>query len=163
MVVPGLAGDLSKMGFFSWNVPEDTIHADRTFGIIYEIEPQHLASGVPVGLILSRIVDEDRPRLAQRIHAVLLGEEPSLSQYRIFCPSGVTKSIVSMGSCSTDAEGLPSYYAGAVLEATMPVRDVVETPLATHISVALQHARNDNHELAERYLLSALRSVTIAR
>lgn len=163
MVVPGIAGDLSKMGFFSWNVPDNMIHGDRTFGIIYEIEPQHLASGVPVEMILTRIVDEDRARLAERIHAVLLGGEPSLSQYRISCPSGLTKSLVSMGSCSNDEEGLPSYYAGAVIEATVPVRDVADTPLATHISIALQHARNDNHELAERYLLSALRSLSTAR
>lgn len=147
-------------GFYSWSVPENTLTADRAFADIYEIDERILAHGVPVELILSRIVEEDRPRLAERVHDVILGGQSRVSAYRISCPSGRVKSLQSMGSCAKDSEGVPSVYSGIVLLSDVPMIERNSETLEQKISGAIQLSRNDGQKLAERYLISALRSIS---
>lgn len=147
-------------GFYSWCLRENSLTADKAFAQIYEIDEGELARGVPVEFILERIVEEDRPRLAARIHEVILGGEPLVSQYSIECPSGRRKSLLSMGSCSRDLDNLPSIYSGVVL-----IEQTAETKLETghlesQITSAIKIARNAGLELTERYLFSALRSMS---
>lgn len=68
-------------GFYSWCLRENSLTADKAFAQIYEIDEGELARGVPVEFILERIVEEDRPRLAARIHEVILGGEPLVSPF----------------------------------------------------------------------------------
>ena len=74
-----------------------------------------MAQVLPVEYILARIVDQDRPWLAARTHDVILGVQSFVSPYGVVCPSGCTKALLSMGSCSKDANGDPSIYTGIVL------------------------------------------------
>lgn len=147
-------------GFYSWSLPLNMLTADKAFAEIYEINVQDLARGVPVEFILARIVEEDRPRLAERIHEVILGGEPFVSSYRINCPSGRVKALLSMGSCAKDQDGIPSIYSGIVLVEHELEIGVRATTLAAQISNALELARSDGRELTERYLSSALRSLS---
>ncbi|QCI99282.1 PAS domain-containing protein [Agrobacterium larrymoorei] len=147
-------------GFYSWCVPENTLTADRAFADIYEIDERSLAHGVPVELILSRIVEEDRPRLAERVHDVILGGQSRVSAYRILCPSGRVKTLRSMGSCAKDTEGVPSVYSGIVLLSDAPMTEPRSQTLEQKIADAIALSRNSGQKLAERYLISALHSIS---
>lgn len=151
---------MSGAGFYSWSVPSNTLTADRAFAEIYEIDHDHLAHGVPVEYILERIVEEDRPRLAARIHSVILGGPPALSPYRIVCPSGTTKSLLSMGSCTTDTDGVPAFYSGIVLVEPGLNQDLEFPSLKETIASAISTAKAEDLALTERYLSSALRSLS---
>lgn len=151
---------MAGAGFYSWSIPLNTLTADKAFADIYEIDEQDLARGVPVELILSRIVEDDRRRLAERIHDVILGGLPFVSPYRILCPSGITKSLLSMGSCARDADGVPSIYSGIVLVERELDIEVRAATLELQISDAIGLAHIDGRELTERYLSSALRSLS---
>jgi hypothetical protein len=148
---------LRKVAFYSWSIPENNITADKTFAEFYEISDDDLVQGVPVEYILSLIVEEDRARLAERIHSVLLGGPPAVTPYSIRCLSGQYKSLVSIGSCSRDENGLPVTYSGIV----MPADDlqILETEIEGHISAAITLAQQSGNALTERYLKSALQSV----
>lgn len=146
-------------GFYAWSLAENMLTADKAFAHIYEINEIDIARGVPVEFILSRIVEDDRPRLAKRIHEVILGGEPFISPYRILCPSGVYKSLMSMGSCSRDADGVPAVYSGVVIVAERFQLEIEATQLEHHISSAMALARDGGRDLTERYLASALRSL----
>jgi PAS domain-containing protein len=151
---------MSGAGFYSWSVPSNTLTADRAFAEIYEIDHNDLARGVSLEFILDRIIEEDRPRLAGRIHSVILGGPPALSPYRIRCPSGTTKSLLSMGSCSTDTDGVPAFYSGIVLVEREIKQDREVAGLKETIASAISTAKAEELELTERYLSSALRSLS---
>lgn len=153
---------LSGAGFYSWSVPSNTLTADRAFAEIYEIDHDDVARGISVEFILERIVEEDRPRLAARIHSVILGGPPALSSYRILCPSGRTKSLVSMGSCSTDPDGVPAYYSGIVLVEQTFQQSLEVASLEETIAAAISTAKAEDLALTERYLSSALRSLSFS-
>lgn len=150
---------MRKVGFYSWSIPQNVITADEMFAEIYEINDLDRARGVSVEYILSLIVEEDRGRLAERIHDVLLGGPPAVSAYRIVCPSGQTKSLLSIGSCSRDEDGIPAMYSGIVMTAQDTQIEVKDVHLEGHISAAIELAQKSGHALTERYLNSALRSV----
>ncbi len=122
-------------GFYSWCVPENTLTADS-------------------------IVEEDRPRLAERVHDVILGGQSRVSAYRILCPSGRVKTLHSMGSCAKDTEGVPSVYSGIVLLSDAPMTEPRSQMLEQKIADAIALSRNSGQKLAERYLISALRSIS---
>ena len=150
---------LEGAGFYSWSLATNLLTGDLAFAQIYEIDADDLAKGIPVESILERIVEEDRPRLAARIHDVILGGTPLISPYRIRCADGQLKPLLSMGSCAMDADGLPSVYSGVVLVE----REIGAGPgpvgLETHIGAAIDLAKAKKLELTERYLSSALRSL----
>ncbi|KXG87550.1 PAS domain-containing protein [Agrobacterium bohemicum] len=146
-------------GFYSWSLQTNILTADKAYSDIYEIDERELAHGLPVEKILARIVDQDRPRLAARIHDVILGGQSFVSSYGIFCPSGCTKALLSMGSCSKDANGDPSIYTGVVLVEENFGNAVEDVQLESQISAAIDLARNSKRDLTERYLISALNSL----
>ena len=150
---------MRKVAFYSWSIPENIITADKTFGEFYEISDDELVQGVAVEYILSLIVEDDRARLAERIHDVLLGGPAAVTPYRIRSPSGQYKSLVSIGSCSRDENGLPVTYAGIVMSADDLQIHEREAGIEGHISAAIALAKQSGNELTERYLKSALQSV----
>ena len=157
----GLIKDLLEgAGFYSWSLATNLLTGDLAFAQIYEIGEGDLAKGIPVESILERIVEEDRPRLAARIHDVILGGTPLLSPYRINCADGQMKPLLSMGSCAYDADGLPSVYSGVVfVERKIGVGSGARG-LEMHIDAAIDIAKANKLELTERYLSSALRSLS---
>ncbi|WP_430253153.1 PAS domain-containing protein [Neorhizobium sp. DAR64872/K0K18] len=151
---------LNGAGFYSWSLTTNKLSADAAFAAIYEISEADLAKGIPVESILERIVAEDRPRLAKRIHEVILGAKPLVSPYRILTSDGSMRSLLSMGSCSHDEDGVPSIYSGIVLVAEKVEIGLETAGIERHIGAALNLAKNDGLELTERYLSSALRSLS---
>ncbi|RYG93636.1 MAG: hypothetical protein EON58_17930, partial [Alphaproteobacteria bacterium] len=103
---------------------------------------------------------EDRPRLAERIHDVILGGKPFVSPYRILTRDGRIRSLLSMGSCANDQDGVPSTYSGIVLIAEEVEVTVEAAGLEMHIEAAIDLAKIEGRELAVRYLSSALRSLS---
>ncbi|MDQ1196776.1 PAS domain-containing protein [Rhizobium sp. SORGH_AS 787] len=147
-------------GFYSWSLATNLLTGDLAFAQIYEIDQDDLAKGIPVESILERIVEEDRPRLAARIHDVILGGTPFVSPYRIYCADGQVKSLLSMGSCARDADGVPSVYSGVVLVEREIGANSGAEGLELHIGAAIDLAKAKKFELTERYLSSALRSLS---
>ena len=147
-------------GFYSWSLTTNRLTADAAFAAIYEISEADVATGIPVESILERIVAEDRPRLAERIHDVILGGKPFVSPYRILTRDGRIRSLLSMGSCANDQDGVPSTYSGIVLVADEVAVTVEAAGLEIHIEAAIGLAKIEGRELTERYLSSALRSLS---
>ncbi|NWJ27536.1 PAS domain-containing protein [Rhizobium sp. RM] len=148
----------SPVGFFTWDVPRNLVFGDSVFAQIYEIAPEEIAEGICVERILELVLLEDRGQLAEQIHAVLLGNEPAPLHYRIRSASTTIKSLTSIGTCFRDAEGVPSYYSGAII-LNIDSKDQVHDPLMLYIETALEIARDQGRELTSRHLSSALGSL----
>jgi hypothetical protein len=65
-----------------------------------------------------------------------------------------------MGSCAKDFDGVPSVYSGVVLVEQESDASSGAEGLELHIGAAIDLAKARKFELTERYLSSALRSLS---
>jgi hypothetical protein len=73
----------ANMGFFTWNVQDNLLFGDEIFGDVYSLSSKQIATGVPVAVILDRIVVEDRGRVAETVHhGIISGEAGTLHYIR---------------------------------------------------------------------------------
>lgn len=157
----GPAGTTAQeMGFFSWLVPANKLHADATFGRLYAFDKDQLSAGIGVEEVLDRVIEEDRPKIARGVHHAIVTGEPSSAYYRITLPDGSRRDLVSFGTCFRDEDGVPSIYTGTVMDASLPQVAFGDDPLKAHCLAALELAEKGGQELAVRYLSSALASLT---
>lgn len=147
------------MGFFTWNVQDNLLFGDEIFGDVYSLSSKQIATGVPVEVILDRIVVEDRGRVAETVHHGIISGEAGTLHYSVLGSDGSKMNVVAFGRCLRDADGVPSFYTGSIMLASQAVLAVATRPLEGHCRAALCIARDDGHELAARYLSSALRSL----
>ena len=144
------------MGFFTWSVPDNILFGDAVFAALYEIPELELRKGLPVEQILTRMVEHDRPAMAQRIHEAIVSGETTSSSYRIRLCSGASRELVAFGRCIRDDTGVPSYFTGAVMDKSLPGVVFGDDALEAHCRSAYSLAKKSGNDLAARYLSSAL-------
>lgn len=145
-------------GFYSWDVPNNLVFGDANYAAIYGLPPEDAAQGVPVEKILSLIAEEDRGPLARYIHDMLLGRRPETATYTIIDAKGVAKRASSVGSVIRDRDGIPSFYAGAVMCPPSEL-EVTAGGLRNRIAEAINIAEVEGRDITRGYLSSALRSL----
>ena len=148
------------MGFYTWHVAENKIYGDPYLAELYGLSSEELAKGISVEQIFAIMVEEDRALIASNVHSAILTAEPSCGRFRIQRPDGTTRSLVSFGRCLHDEMGVPTFYTGAVIDASSPNIAEGNDPLEAHCRAALSLAERRGEHLAARYLSSALRTVS---
>ncbi|QYA08694.1 PAS domain-containing protein [Agrobacterium larrymoorei] len=151
-----VGGSSCAMGFFTWSVPENTLFADDVFAELYELAPAEVSAGIRVEDILEKIVDDDRPLLARKIHQAIISGRPSTQSYRVRRSDGTSKELVSFGRCMRDQRDVPSFYTGAVVDPSNPAVTVSSDTFAAHCTAAMNIALIRKNELAASYIRSAL-------
>lgn len=151
-----VGGVCESMGFFTWSVPDNILFGDAIFATLYELPEIDLRKGVSVEQILSKIVEHDRPAMAERIHEAIVSGETTSSAYRIRLSDGVSRELVAFGRCNRDDTGVPSYFTGAVMDKSLPGVMFGDDALEAHCRSAHSLAKTTGNELAARYLSSAL-------
>lgn len=107
--------DVPYLGFFSWNVADNCLTGDANFAGLYGFTLEQVVSGVTVQDVMARIVPGDRERMAFEVHSGILSGESGSTTYTVF--DGVRlRTIVAIGRCLHDADGVPSYYTGTIFE-----------------------------------------------
>lgn len=147
---------VQAMGFYTWHVAENKLYGDPYLAELYGIDANDLARGLAVERVLTIILNEDRPQIAANVHKAIITGEPSSGRFRIVLPDGTIRSLVSFGRCLRDDMGVPSFYAGAVMDASSPQVADGDDPLEAHCKAALSLASSRGNTLAVRYLSSAL-------
>jgi PAS domain-containing protein len=104
-----------SLGLFSWSLHNNRLVADAYYASIYGLDPSELAAGVEVEIIISRIVEEDRRRVAKQTHAAILSGDFGVLTFRVNRGSDV-RQVGSYGRCLRDEEGTPSIFTGAVVD-----------------------------------------------
>lgn len=148
------------MGFYTWNVVENKVYGDPNLAELYDLSSEELAKGISVEQIFTIMVDEDRALIANNVHSAILTAEPSSGRFRVRRKDGTTRSLVSFGRCLHDEMGVPTFYTGAVIDASSPNIAEGNDPLKAHCRAALSLAEMRGDHLAARYLSSALKTVT---
>lgn len=146
----------SHMAFFTWDLHLDLVFGDVTLASLFDFEPDDLAVDVPIMPLVEKIVSDDRARVAQSIHRAIETGAPYQETYRIFTRSGDVRTVIAVGRCFRSIDGIPSTYAGVVVEVTGSEAFAQSDPLEMHCRAALEMAELRGKELVSRYLKSAL-------
>ncbi|QCJ00605.1 PAS domain-containing protein [Agrobacterium larrymoorei] len=144
-----------SVGFFTWDLEQDRNCGDHVMATLFDIDQDELSKGVPIDLILSRISDEDRPRLAKAVHEAITTGAFYAQKYVVSHRNGKKIAVSAFGRCIRDLDGTPTHYAGFVT--TVPT--VAVNSAREHIKELcrmLQDLAEDHGlELAARHLKAA--------
>jgi PAS domain-containing protein len=110
------AGD--SIGAWDWDVLHDRVTADSRFSLMYNVEPERAASGVPVEEFLHAIHPEDRPRVHAEIETAISNREGFLSEYRILSFTGEEQWISAQGQPVYDDDGRCIRFPGLSFDVT---------------------------------------------
>ena len=112
-----IALDTSRVGFFDWNVEEDTIEGDARFARFLGIDPDAMARGLPLPAILERINPADRDAVATNIARSMAALSDYTNEYRVGT-DGQTRWVMARATCYASAHGKPLRYAGTLIDVT---------------------------------------------
>jgi len=150
---PDLTGEI---GFYTWNLTIDRCYGDEVFSRLFDIDIRDVNEGVPIELILSRVCDTDRPRLAKAIHDAITTGSFYTETYSVYRECGGYRKVTAFGRCLRFSDGTPSHYTGFVVDASTNPVVTGETPLEVHSRAALRLAQEQGLDLVARYLRSVL-------
>jgi hypothetical protein len=145
------------MGFYSWNVPENSAHGDDVIAYIFGVSAADLSAGAPIESLIGCVDEADRRRVAKAIHTAIVTGEPYDAIYCITHQDGRRLRVSANGCCLRDSQGTPSIYTGTLT--ILPAEDdqaEADDPLEVHCRAALGLATMRRQSLAARYLSSAL-------
>lgn len=72
-----------EAGFFSWDVGENILRADKALALLFGLEPGAAAAGLALEAYMARVHPEDRPRLAGKIRNSIVADRPQQETYRV--------------------------------------------------------------------------------
>lgn len=108
-----LAGEV---GTYYWDIRGDFLSGDANFYSIFGVVPPS-PSGLPIAEFVRVIHEEDRARVEEQVRRTLETLEVFRSEYRIVHPAG-ERWVIARGVVETDDKGVPTGWAGVVLDIT---------------------------------------------
>lgn len=148
-----------QLGFYSWHVAENCLTGDEIFADLYGLEIIRAVEGVPIEDVIASIVPGDRERVAFETHSAILSGASGSLTFTVFDGRSF-RSVTSVGRCLRAASGIPSVFTGHVFETPDEQISVSGYGSAeVFCRSALSLARNQQKELAARYLSSALHAL----
>jgi PAS domain S-box-containing protein len=128
-----LATEAAKIGIWDWDVRSDVLVWDETMRMLFGLAQDDF-SGDLQGF-LQCVHPEDVDRVAQHIHAVLVGEEQYEDEYRIVLLGGAIRYIDSKGSLTYNAYGEGVRVVGVAFDITERKRAELELQLFNEMMV----------------------------
>ena len=104
----------TEAGIFAWCLDTDILYGDSAVGELFGLNPNDTIMGLPIGDYLSRVVEDDRPRVAAAISQAVKDGQPYRAEYRVVDSSGAIRLVAAFGRCFRDRAGNPVHYAGIV-------------------------------------------------
>ncbi len=110
------AGD--SIGEWDWDVLKNKVTADSRFALIYNVEPDRAAAGVPIEEFLEAVHPEDRLRVQAEIEVAIASHEGFFSEYRILSFTGEEQWISAQGRPIYDDQGRCVRFPGLSFDIT---------------------------------------------
>jgi PAS domain-containing protein len=107
-----------SIGAWDWDVLNNRVTADARFSLIYNVEPERAAAGVPIDEFLHAIHPDDRSRVRSEVESAIQNHEGFFSEYRIVSFSGEEQWISAQGRPVYDDEGLCIRFPGLSFDIT---------------------------------------------
>jgi PAS domain S-box-containing protein len=115
------------LGTWIWMVPEDRFTADERFARSWGLDSVRCREGIPAAEVMARILPEDRPRIREKMKAVMATGGALSIECRIVRDGGASRWVEANGRCECDAEGRAVRFPGVLLD--IDARKQVEAQL----------------------------------
>ncbi|WP_201860293.1 HWE histidine kinase domain-containing protein [Microvirga soli] len=142
------------VGTWDWDIASNRIYADERFAALFSVDPNAIASGVPLSDFTSGIHPDDRAHVEEQIQEALETGAYYAAEYRTIGLDGQVQWVSAQGRCYYVA-GQPVRFPGIVVDITHRKRAEehqqvlihelnhrVKNTLATVQSIASQTLRN---------------------
>lgn len=107
--------DIPDAGFFTWDVPENVVYADRALADLFGLDSLEAERGLPIEIYLERVHPEDLPQLARAIRDSIVAHRPQQEIYRVLNIEGHYVTVSSFGRAFRDSKNDPVRYVGIVV------------------------------------------------
>ena len=106
-----------ETGLFTWDLSENTLHADGALASIFGLDAGEASGGLPIEEYLERVHPEDRPGLAKTIRDSIIADRPQQKTYRVMDGSGHYQFVTGYGRGFRNRSGEILQYVGIVVPA----------------------------------------------
>ncbi len=106
------------VGAWDWDVPNDRVYANRRFALLYSVDPDRAAKGVPLGELMEALHPEDVERAAKSVQTALDTGGDFEGEFRVVQKNGPVCWLYARGRCHVDADGKPTRFPGVAFDIT---------------------------------------------
>jgi PAS domain S-box-containing protein len=99
-----------------WNIPENVLMGDRNLAHLFGMDPEAVASGLPMEPFLEAIHPEDRSMVEAAINRAIETGEHYQAEYRVYDAAGAVRWVLARGWVEYDTDGSPLTFPGAIAD-----------------------------------------------
>ncbi|WP_267426193.1 PAS domain-containing protein [Methylobacterium sp. GC_Met_2] len=104
------------VGFWRWDIPEDTARADPVSALLFNISPARSRAGVSLSEILKAVHPDDQAHISQVILDCVQSGGSYTAEYRVCSPTGRLRWLFTRGHFHLDEQGRPTTGCGVIVE-----------------------------------------------
>ena len=104
------------VGFWMWDIPEDTARADPVSALLFNISPARSRAGVSLSEILKAVHPDDQAHISQVILDCVQTGGSYTAEYRVCSPTGQLRWLFTRGHFHLDEQGRPTTGRGVIVE-----------------------------------------------
>ncbi|TKT60079.1 PAS domain-containing protein [Rhizobium sp. LC145] len=146
-------------GIFTWDLSIDAVYCDSAVARYFDLDEREAAHGLPLGMFMDRMHEDDRKRVAHAIREAVITGEPYREEFRTVHRDGSVMNVLAFGRCFRNQMGEPAHYAGVLCP--LPVAPSVPRELAWRCMAAYELAVQEGNEEVAARLLEALRALGV--
>ena len=105
-------------GAWDWDIPSDLVRADTFVALLFNVDPEEAAIGLPLSAYIEGIHPEDREHVHTLIRRCIDEDAPFVAEYRVMSADGVTRWMLDRGHIMRDAAGRPTHGRGIIVDIT---------------------------------------------
>ena len=151
-----------SIGIWSWDIPTNTVIADKNLAKRFGIGTDEAQAGLPLAAFTDAIHPEDRKWVIERINQSVESKRAFEAEYRIMGSDNKISWVIARGKIETDKDGRPIRFPGVIFDITE--RKTIEKELArteemfktlfesSIVGVAVQSLDGKIHEANETFL-----------
>ncbi|MDN3571575.1 PAS domain-containing protein [Methylobacterium longum] len=103
---------------WEWDAATDRSRVDGFVALLFDVDPDEAAAGVPLSFFIDSIHPEDRERVDTLIRRCGRKGSTYLTEYRVISVDGQTRWVLARGRFSVDHLGRPVGGAGILVDIT---------------------------------------------
>ncbi|WP_232494609.1 PAS domain-containing protein [Novosphingobium kaempferiae] len=108
-----------RIGAWDWDVLNDRLTADRSFALIYNVDPVSAARGTGIAEFLGCIHPDDLPFVKAQIDATISYGDTYCAEYRILNSSGDVRWVSAQGRAVMNDDGKCVRFPGVSFDITI--------------------------------------------
>ncbi|WCS25630.1 PAS domain-containing protein [Methylobacterium sp. NMS14P] len=143
-------------GSWDWDIPSDLVRADTFVALLFNVDPEEAAIGLPLSAYIEGIHPEDREHVHALIRQCIDEDTPFVAEYRVRSADGVTRWVLDRGHIMRDPAGRPTRGRGIIVDITWS-RTGKLTPTASDLASSVSPLEEAaDHALAAQRVITRL-------